>query len=156
MWTSDRRVSSHAFYHHRLRVQQHLCSAPHSPALLLFCHWVCGAEMPVASLIHRSRTITIGVAFLAYYLVQDNFETARFLKKEDKDTLRQILEHDRPNESTEFSWAEVRSAFKWPYMWLNGAQASRYHPEVSPVLIFVIQAIGVGLPVSLLSFLVEF
>ncbi|KIY63814.1 MFS general substrate transporter [Cylindrobasidium torrendii FP15055 ss-10] len=74
--------------------------------------------------------VTMGVATLAFFFLKDDFNTAHFLTSTEKDTLRDLLEADRPNESQEFSWAEVKDALTSGYVWVNA-----------------IQSVGVGLPI---------
>ena len=72
----------------------------------------------------------MAVAFLAFFLLKDDFEVAGFLTPEDKEKLRLWHLKDRPDESLAFSWVEVRDALKMPLTWVNG-----------------LQAVGVGLPI---------
>ncbi|KAF8424834.1 MFS general substrate transporter [Tirmania nivea] len=55
--------------------------------------------------------ITIAVALVGYFLIQDSPATSRFLSTKDSTALQALLKHDSLNESKEFDWAEVRAAF---------------------------------------------
>lgn len=74
--------------------------------------------------------ITMVVAGVAFFLLKDDPEHARFLTQEDKAKLAYLHELDRPNENKDFSWSEVRAALRDPLTWVNG-----------------FQAVGVGLPI---------
>ncbi|KAF8427996.1 major facilitator superfamily domain-containing protein [Terfezia claveryi] len=64
--------------------------------------------------------ITIIVAFLGYFLIQDSPATSRFLSTEDSAALQALLKRDSLNESEEFDWADVRAAFCDWKVYLSG------------------------------------
>lgn len=66
--------------------------------------------------------LTMGIAVVAFFLIKDNPDQAPFLTEDDKEKLRALHEQDRPNESTEFSWDEVREAFTSGYIWVSTFQ----------------------------------
>lgn len=93
--------------------------------------------------------LTMGVAILAFFRLKDNFEVAPFLSADQKDKLRAMLEHDRPNESTEFSLAEVKEALKSGYVWVRLSMPVCVNLSIliSHLKINAFQAVGVGLPI---------
>ncbi|TVY71365.1 putative transporter [Lachnellula suecica] len=63
---------------------------------------------------------TVVVSIAIYFLLPDDFESARFLNEEDKKIMRFRAEiAARYNGSEEFDWKEVRKAFTDPKLWIS-------------------------------------
>jgi len=63
---------------------------------------------------------TVVISIAIFFLLPDNFETARFLNEEDKKIMRIRAEFAvRYNGAEEFEWKEVRKAFQDPKTWIS-------------------------------------
>jgi MFS transporter, ACS family, DAL5 transporter family protein len=63
---------------------------------------------------------TVVVSIAIFFLLPDNFETARFLNEDDKKIMRIRAEiAARYNGAEEFEWKEVRKAFQDPKTWIS-------------------------------------
>lgn len=63
---------------------------------------------------------TVLISILIFFLLPDNFETAKFLNEEDKKLMRIRAEiNARYNGAPEFEWKEVRKALADPKLWVS-------------------------------------
>ncbi|THY88897.1 hypothetical protein D6C95_06953 [Aureobasidium pullulans] len=64
--------------------------------------------------------LSILIAFVVYFLLPNDFETARFLTQEDKELMRtRMAMNARYNGAPEFDWKEVRKAFRDPKLYIS-------------------------------------
>ncbi|KAI5250558.1 MFS general substrate transporter [Aureobasidium subglaciale] len=64
--------------------------------------------------------LSVLVAFVVYFLLPNDFETARFLSAEDKELMRaRMAMNARYNGAPEFDWKEVRKAFRDPKLYIS-------------------------------------
>ncbi|THV85743.1 MFS general substrate transporter [Aureobasidium pullulans] len=64
--------------------------------------------------------LSILIAFIVYFLLPNDFETARFLTQEDKELMRtRMAMNARYNGAPEFDWKEVRKAFRDPKLYIS-------------------------------------
>jgi MFS family permease len=63
---------------------------------------------------------TVVISIAIFFLLPDNFETARFLNEEDRRIMRIRAEiAARYNGKEEFEWKEIRKAFQDPKTWIS-------------------------------------
>ncbi|KAH8753712.1 major facilitator superfamily domain-containing protein [Hyaloscypha finlandica] len=63
---------------------------------------------------------TVVISLAIFFLLPDNFETARFLNEEDRKIMRIRAEiAARYNGKEEFEWEEIRKAFQDPKTWIS-------------------------------------
>jgi len=64
--------------------------------------------------------LSVLVAIIVYFLLPNDFETARFLTAEDKELMRaRMTLNARYNGAPEFDWKEVRKAFRDPKLYIS-------------------------------------
>jgi hypothetical protein len=91
---------------------------------------------------------TVAVSIAIYFILPDNFESARFLNDEDKKLMRIRAEiNTRYNGAPAFEWAEVRKALVDPKLWIscwNQFMGDICSFGLSTFLPLIIKAFGYG------------